>query len=94
MLHILAREQFIDPLPDPDIRVRLREARAKDINEAEIIAIRLETQRIADAQISASTLSMSPIQSNEFESIREELFDIKRIVMSNRNPRPAYPSIG
>lgn len=36
---------------------------------------------------------MSQIQSNEFESIREELFDII-IVMSNRNPKPTYPPIG
>lgn len=43
MLNILALEQFIDALPDPDIRLRLKEARPKDINDAEIIAIRLET---------------------------------------------------
>lgn len=93
VLNILALEQFIDALSDPDIRLRLQEARAKDINEAEIIAIRLENHRIAVAQRSASTLSMSLIQSNEFESIREELFDIK-IVMSNRNPKPTYPPVG
>lgn len=49
VLNILALEQFIDALSDPDIRLRLQEARAKDINEAKIIAIRLETHRIADA---------------------------------------------
>lgn len=54
VLNILALEQFIDDLSDPDIRLRLQEARAKDINEAEIIAIRLETHRIADAQRPAS----------------------------------------
>lgn len=43
VLNILALEQFIDALPDPDIRLRLQEARSKDINDAEIIAIRLET---------------------------------------------------
>lgn len=43
VLNILALEQFIDALPDPDIRLRLKEARPKDNNDAEIIAIRLET---------------------------------------------------
>lgn len=43
VLNILALEQFIDALPDPDIRLRLKEARPPDINDAEIIAIRLET---------------------------------------------------
>jgi hypothetical protein len=39
----------IDALPDPDIRLRIREARAKDINETEIIAIRLKAHKMADA---------------------------------------------
>lgn len=46
---------------------------------------------MAVAQRSASTLSLNPIHSNAFESLREELFDIiKGIVMSNRNLIPAY----
>lgn len=48
---------------------------------------------MAEAQ-RTSTLSLNPIHSNEFESLREELFDIKRIVMSNRNSKPAYPPRG
>lgn len=88
-LNTLALERFIEALPGPDIRLRLRETRPKDINEAEIIAIRLETHHMAESQ-RTSTLSLYPIHSNEFESLREELFDIKRLVMSNRNPKPAY----
>lgn len=47
---------------------------------------------MADVQKSPSThsLTCNLIHSNEFESLWEELFDIKRIVMSNRNPKPAY----
>lgn len=66
----MALEQFIDAPPDPDIRLRLREARPIDINEADSIAIRLETHRMTDAQRSASTLSWNPNHSNEFESLR------------------------
>lgn len=64
----MALEQFIDALPEPDIRLRLREARPNDINEAESIAIRLETHRMTDAQRSASTLSLNLTHSKEFES--------------------------
>lgn len=42
-ISILALDQFIDALPDPEMRLRLREAKPRDINEAEILAIRLET---------------------------------------------------
>lgn len=45
IISILALDQFIDALPDPEMRLRLREAKPKDINEAEILAIRLETYR-------------------------------------------------
>lgn len=69
----MAIEHFIDALPEPDIRLRLREARPIDIidiNKAESIAIRLETHRMTDAQRSASTLSLNPTHSKEFESLR------------------------
>ena len=54
---ILALDQFIDALPDPDIRLRLREARPRDINEAETLAIRLETYRMADPQKPISNIN-------------------------------------
>ena len=47
---ILSLDHFIDAIADSDMRLRLREARPKDINEAEILAIRLETRRLADRQ--------------------------------------------
>ena len=45
---ILALDQFIDALPDPDMRLRIREARPKNINDAEILAVRFETFKQAD----------------------------------------------
>ena len=47
--NVLVVDHFVDALPDPDRRLRLRESRVRDIGEAEIMAIRLETYKIADA---------------------------------------------
>ena len=46
----LARDHFIDALPDSDVRLRIRETQAKDIAEAEILALRLEAYRVTDRQ--------------------------------------------
>ena len=43
LLDVLALDHFIDALTDADMRFRLREARPKNIAEAEIIAVRIET---------------------------------------------------
>ncbi|XP_033739054.1 uncharacterized protein LOC117326415 [Pecten maximus] len=51
----LALENFIESIPDADIRLRLKESRPRDINEAEIQAVRLETHRLADKQRSRPT---------------------------------------
>ncbi|VDI33176.1 Hypothetical predicted protein [Mytilus galloprovincialis] len=45
---ILALDQFIDALHDPEMRLRIREARPKNINEAEVLAVRFETFKQAD----------------------------------------------
>lgn len=89
MLNILSIDQFIDALPDPDMRLRLREARPRDINEAEIFAIRQETHRMADAQRSPSFQITYPNENN-FQSLREELHAIKAIVLNNQNPNPCH----
>ena len=47
---VLALDHFVDVLPDPDRRLRLLESRIRDIGEAEIMTIRLETYKIADAK--------------------------------------------
>jgi hypothetical protein len=45
---VLALDQFIDALKDPDMRLRIREARPYNINELEILAVILETFKQAD----------------------------------------------
>lgn len=66
IISILALNQFIDALPDPEMRLRLRKAKPRDINEAEILAIRLETYRLADAQ---RVKTVHEITSNEIHHI-------------------------
>ena len=48
--NVLALDHFVDVLPDLDRRLRLLEYRVRDIEEAEIMTIRLETYKIADAK--------------------------------------------
>lgn len=50
VISTLARDHFIDALPDSDVRLRIRETQAKDIAEAEILALRLEAYRVAFRQ--------------------------------------------
>ena len=45
---VLALYQFIDALKDPGMLLRIREARPYNINEADILAVRLETFKQVD----------------------------------------------
>lgn len=50
VISTLAIDHFIDALPESDMRLRIREGQTKDIAEAEIMALRLEANRVADRQ--------------------------------------------
>jgi hypothetical protein len=50
VLKVLARDYFIDAIPNSDLRLKVREAIPQNIDEAETIAIRLEAHRQADRQ--------------------------------------------
>ncbi|CAG2220538.1 unnamed protein product [Mytilus edulis] len=50
LIFTLAKDHFIDALPESDMRLRIREAQSKDIAEAEILALQLEAYRVADKQ--------------------------------------------
>ena len=50
VISTLARDHFIDALPESEMRLRIREVQVKDIAEAEILALRLEAYRVADRQ--------------------------------------------
>ena len=47
---VLTLEHFIDAIPDPEMRLRLRESSPKTVNEAEALAVRLETLKLAERQ--------------------------------------------
>ena len=92
MTDILALDHFIDALPDPDMRLRLRESRPKDIGEAEILAIRLETYKLADTQrISAPASTVNSINTSKptMESLLEKLCEkVDKLV--DRNDQNKY----
>ena len=79
LTEILALDYFIDSLDDSDIRLRLRECCQKSISEAETIAVRLETHKLADKQrmqnVNAYTgKNHHKINSkNEMETVLEKL---------------------
>ncbi|XP_069125562.1 uncharacterized protein DDB_G0283697-like [Argopecten irradians] len=50
LINILALDHYIDSIQDSELRLRLRELRPKNINEAETHAVRLEAHRLADRQ--------------------------------------------
>lgn len=54
---MLALDHLIDALPDPDMMYRVREPRPKNITDAEILAVRLETHKLADRQRHRSYVS-------------------------------------
>ena len=94
LLDILALDHFVDALPDPDTRLRLRESRVRDIGEAEIMAIRLETYKIADAQrqrLVSQIVAESP--QNENQEIISLLKSIHNMLgKNNQNSKPkTYP---
>lgn len=64
LIDTLALDHFIDAIPDVDMKLRLREARPKDLNAAESLAVRLESYRLAEQQ-RGSTLRSTEIERKE-----------------------------
>jgi hypothetical protein len=90
-LNVLALDHLIDALPDPDMRLRLRESRVKDIGEAEIMAIRLETYKVADAQRqSVNTVQgiASSMPKSENQEIISLLQNIQHMLRGNNQNTP------
>ncbi|CAC5404142.1 unnamed protein product [Mytilus coruscus] len=71
----LALDHFIDSLNDPDLRLRVREARPRDVNEAEVLAVRLETYKQADKhrnRLIKNIDNNTPVLPIKTESIHQE----------------------
>ncbi|CAC5414111.1 unnamed protein product [Mytilus coruscus] len=77
-------------LPDADLRLRLRESNPKSIHEAETLAVRLETLKLAERQKGRMVRQADSVQTDnkintelnndkeeEFKSIRHELSDLR-----------------
>jgi hypothetical protein len=79
---VLSLEHFIDAIPDGDIRLRLREVNPKNINEAETLAVRLETLKLADRQkgrmirkVGEQAPDLNPVKINNSEDNIKHLKD-------------------
>lgn len=84
MIDTLALDHFIDAIPDVDMKLRLREARPKDLNAAESLAVRLESYRLAEQQ-RGSTLRSTEIErkeSSDLAIIKDNMVDLKQNISS------------
>ena len=68
VIEALALDHFIDGLPEPEIRLRLREVGPKSLSEAETIAVRMEAHRIADKQRTRFVGKVEQVNSDNSES--------------------------
>jgi hypothetical protein len=94
LISVLSLEHFIDAIPDGDIRLRLREVNPKNINEAETLAVRLETLKLADRQkgrmirkVGEQAPDLNPVKINNSED------NIKHLKMPGSGPRARPPLV-
>ena len=92
VINTLALDHFVDALTDPDMRLRLREARPRDIEEAEVLAIRFETYKIADAQRgykihNIQTDSTQSLLMDIRQTLREDLQSLTREIKNLTKPQ-------
>lgn len=76
--------QHLIAIPDVDMKLRLREARPKDLNAAESLAVRLESYRLAEQQ-RGSTLRSTEIErkeSSDLAFIKDNMVDLKQNISS------------
>ncbi len=63
MLELLARDQFINALPEEEMRLRTRQSRSGSLREALKVALELESYQLASCQrqrVVRATRTMSP----------------------------------
>ena len=89
---VLALEHFIDAIPDSDLRLRLRETNPKSINEAETLAVRLETLKLAERQKGRVVRQVDPSKNeqqdhnggtkNGFSEFKDEFSELRKDLVS------------
>lgn len=90
LLDVLALDHFIDALTDADMRFRLREARPKNIAEAEIIAVRIETHKLADKQ--RGKVFVRSVDTSQFsEETSNKLPNKNKTQTSSKSGNGRYP---
>ena len=98
----LAIDYFIDAIPESDIRLRLKEVGPKTMSEAENLAVKLETLRVADKQrgkpVRNIDQSLSQNDQNIVDSriskLEQTVYKLSRNTRQNENDRNKNPGFG
>jgi hypothetical protein len=99
VIDTLALDFFINALTASDMRLRLREMRPKNLDEAEVLAIRFETYKLADAQITHTVNNLKVSQNHDIlcaikQAIHSDLQaltkEIQNLVRSSQNQQPKF----
>ena len=92
LLDVLALDHFIDALTDADMRFRLREARPKNIAEAEIITVRIETHKLAGKQ--RGKVFVRSVDTSQFsEETSNKLPNKNKTQTSSKSENGRYPKL-
>jgi len=94
----LAKEQFVDALVNSEMRLKIKQARPSDLNDAVRHAVELEAFFRAEKRFGASTVALAkPEQAPEIKDLRKLVEDLQKTVDSLKkqqqrptpnNPRP------
>ena len=98
----LAIDYFIDAIPESDIRLRLKEVGPKTMSEAENLAVKLETLRVADKQRGKPVRNIDQSFSQNDENIvdsrisklEQTVYKLSRNTRQNENDRNKNPGFG
>ena len=85
----LAIDYFIDAIPESEIRLRLKELGPKTMTEAENIAVKLETLRVADKQRGKPVRSLEQNSQNNENVVETRIKQLEQTV-SNMSKNARY----
>lgn len=87
----LAKEQFIDALINSEMRLKIKQARPTDLNDAVRHAVELEAFYRAEKQHGANYVSSDhSTQCSEIDDLKKMIKDLQQSVWALQEHRPQY----